>query len=292
MEFIIENVRLRELVAIVNENRRFYDDFVEFLAGNDYQSVHSFINETDELGAKEVIIAYLGRGSEVRLYNGMGEPYPNRQARWLFLSWLLRDAPAQRLQPLVRTMPGDSVTERRSNLLNSLRKDLQTIFPDPASWEWPALSEVLIARLEGSRRALRGTLFEAIVRRSLATVFERHSIELRIGDSQVRLYEETYDVVIYGLTETVLLPVKTRETMGGGHAMLFTRDIEKAISVAEEVGHRCIPIIVAESWGGNLEDLVCENFVYLRMNPNQITLVEPMLVQELENLIEVFRGIS
>ena len=292
MEFIIENVRLRELVAIVNENRKFYDDFVEFLVGNNYQSVHSFINETDEPEAKEVIIAYLGRDSEVRLYNGMGEPYPDRQARWLFLSWLLRDAPAQRLQPLVRTMPGDTVMERRANLLNRLRKDLQTIFPDPASWEWPALSEVLIARLEGSRRALRGTLFEAIVRRSLATVFDRHSIELRIGDGQVRLYDETYDVAIYGLTETVLLPVKTRETMGGGHAMLFTRDIEKAISVAEEAGHRCIPIIVAESWGGNLEDLVCENFVYLQMNPNQITLVEPMLVQELENLVAVFRGVS
>lgn len=292
MEFVIENIRLRELVAIVNENRKFYDDFVEFLVGNDYQNVHSFINETDDAEAQGVILAYLVRTSDVRLYNGMGEPYANRQARWLFLSWLLRDAPAQRLLPLVRVMPGDSVTEQRANLLNLLRKDLRVIFPNPASWEWPALSEVLIARLEGSRRALRGTLFEAIVRRCLATVFERHSIGLQIGDRQVRLYDETYDVAVYGLNETVLLPVKTRETMGGGHAMLFTRDIEKAISVAEAAGHRCIPIVVAESWAGNLEDLACEHFVHLQMNPNQIARVEQVLLQELENLIEVFRGVS
>lgn len=292
MEFIIENIRLRELVAIVNENRNFYYDFVEFLLENDYENVHSFINELDDKKAIEVIGAYLDRKSEVTLYNGMGAAYGNRQARWLFLSWLFRDAPAQRLSPLVRNMPGTSTTERRANLLNRLRKDLQSIFPDAPSWEWPALAEVLIARLEGSRRALRGTLFESIVRRCLAAVFERHSIELQIGDRQVRLHEETYDVAVYGLTETVLLPVKTRETMGGGHAMLFTRDIEKAISVAEEAGHRCIPIIVAESWGGDLNDLACEHFVHLQMNPNQITQVEPTLLQALENLIEVFQGIS
>ena len=106
------------------------------------------------------------------------------------------------------------------------------------------------------------------------------------------MHEETYDVAVYGLTETVLLPVKTRETMGGGHAMLFTRDIEKAITVAEEEGHRCIPIIVAESWGGNLDDLACEHFIHLQINPNQITRVEPMLLEELGGLIEVFRRIS
>ena len=292
MEFVIENIRLRELVTIVNENQSFYVDFTEFLSNDGYENIHDFINETDEERSKQVIMAYLDRRSDAQLYNGMGEAYSNRQARWMFISWILRDAPAQRLSPLVRVMPGNSVIERRANLLNKLRKDLQTIFPNPASWEWPALSEVLIARLEGSRRALRGTLFESIVRRCLATLFEEQSIALQIGDRQVRLHEETYDVAVYGLTETVLLPVKTRETMGGGHAMLFTRDIEKAITVAEEEGHRCIPIIVAESWGGNLEDLACEHFIHLQINPNQITRVEQMLLEELGGLIEVFRGIS
>lgn len=32
MDFILHNLRLRELVAIVQENRRFYQDFVTFLA--------------------------------------------------------------------------------------------------------------------------------------------------------------------------------------------------------------------------------------------------------------------
>ena len=263
-----------------------------FLLENGYSHIHAFVNEEDSEKGTNVVLTYLSRESEAKLYNGLGEAYSNSQARWLFLSWVFRDAPAQRLLPLVRIMPGDSVRERRANLLNRLREDLRPIFPNPASWEWPALSEVLISRLEGSRRALRGNLFESVVRRCLTTIFETHSIDLRIGDSQVRLLEETYDVAVYGLTSTLLLPVKTRETMGGGHAMLFTRDIEKAITVAEGEGYQCMPIIVAESWGGNLNDLPCEHIVYIQLNPNQVSLVEPILLEELEKLVDVFRGLT
>ena len=119
MEFVIENIRLRELVTIVNENQSFYVDFTEFLSNDGYENIHDFINETDEERSKQVIMAYLDRRSDVQLYNGMGEAYSNRQARWMFISWILRDAPAQRLSPLVRVMPGNSVIERRANLLNN-----------------------------------------------------------------------------------------------------------------------------------------------------------------------------
>jgi len=182
--------------------------------------------------------------------------------------------------------------ERRANLLNQLRKFVGPLFPEAENWSWPALSEVMLARLEGSRRALKGTRFEEIVRRSLKKVFERHRLALTIGEGEKRINDETYDVQILGKGKAILLPVKTRETMGGGHANLFTRDIFKAISVAHENGYECIPIIIAESWGGDLKSLDCEYFIHLKTNPNQIEAIEPMLVVELEKLVEVFRKFS
>jgi hypothetical protein len=292
LDFVIENIRLRELVAVVNENKAFFEDFINFLNDHGFNSVPEFINTEDDSKAQSTILAYLIHKSDAKLYDGLGNPYANGKARWYFLSWFLRDAPAQRLGPLVMHMPGNSPNERKARLLNELRKYVKPLFPETASWEWPALSEVLIARLEGSRRALKGTLFEAVVRRCLASVFDKHQIELRIGDKQIRVEDETYDVPVYGLEETLLIPVKTRETMGGGHALLFTRDIHKSVSVAEGAGFHCLPVVIAESWSGKLEDLACEHFVYIQANPNQITKIEPILLKELENLVDVFKTVS
>ena len=292
MDFVIENIRLRELVAVVNEDKEFFDDFINFLKDHGFKDVPDFIKTENDSKALSTILDYLTHTSNAKLYDGLGNPYTNGKARWFFMSWILRDAPAQRLGPLVKHMPGKSPNERKAWLLNELRKNINPLFPDTASWKWPALAEVLIARLEGSRRALKGNLFEAIVRRCLASVFDKHQIELRIGDKQIRVEDETYDVPVYGLEETLLIPVKTRETMGGGHALLFTRDIHKSVSVAEGAGFHCLPVVIAESWSGKLEDLACEHFVYIQANPNQITKIEPILLKELENLVDVFKAVS
>lgn len=87
------------------------------------------------------------------------------------------------------------------------------------------------------------------------------------------------------------MPVKTRETMGGGHALLFTRDIHKSISVAHDSGYECLPVIIAESWAGDLGTLTCKDHVYLNMNPNQIAQVEPALEAELRLRIPAFKSI-
>jgi hypothetical protein len=292
MGFIIENLRLLELVAIVKQNQKFYDDFCSYLHEHGYIDVHAFVKENSDEKATRAIREYLERQGEVPLLDGLARPYKDSTAKWYFLAWILRDAPAQRLQPLLSSIPGMSMEERRANLLNQLRKFVGPLFPEAENWSWPALSEVMLARLEGSRRALKGTRFEEIVRRSLKKVFERHRLALTIGEGEKRINDETYDVQILGKGKAILLPVKTRETMGGGHANLFTRDIFKAISVAHENGYECIPIIIAESWGGDLKSLDCEYFIHLKTNPNQIEAIEPMLVVELEKLVEVFRKFS
>jgi len=236
VKFIVENLRLGELVAIVRQNQKFYQDFCMFLRERGYSNLHSFIKEPEDGKAAKVLGEYMARQSDVQLLDGLGRPYRDSVARWYFLAWMLRDAPAQRLQPLLSGIEGGTLDERRINLLNRLRKFVGPLFPEAGNWSWPALSEVMLARLEGSRRALKGTRFEEVVRKSLKAVFIKNSVRLKIGDGQVRISEETYDVHIIGDKKAILLPVKTRETMGGGHANLFTRDIFKAVSVAHEHG--------------------------------------------------------
>ena len=293
MDFVLHNLRLRELVAIVQENRRFYEDFVGFLEQEGYTSVLHFIQEPSDERAIQTINRYLNRRSEVRLYDGLLRPYSNSRAKWYFIAWLLRDAATQRLQPLLSAVPGDTLIERRTYLLNEVRKFVAPLFPQSESWDWPAISEVMLSRLEGSRRALRGTLFEGIVRRNLESLITQHRLPLQVSRTQVQIEDETYDVQVTGESGSLLIPVKTRETMGGGHSLLFTRDIYKSILVATEQGLICVPIVIAESWTGDLEGLESELYIYIQANPNQVAAIEPILVQKLgEDLLPLLESIA
>ena len=288
MDFVIENLRLKELVLIVRRNKPFYDDFIAFLKAHGYGSLLAFINEASDDQALKTLVEYLKRTSPEHLLDGLGRPYAEGIARFYFLSWVLRDAPAQRLQPLLSQMPGRTLDEKRAALLNEIRKHTAPLFPCAENWSWNSISEVMLARLEGSRRALKGALFEGIVRTQLRDIFNRNGLNLEVGNREVKINDETYDVEVRGPNGRLLLPVKTRETMGGGHANLFTRDIHKSISVAEESGYHCIPIVIAESWGGDLGSLKCENYIYIKANPNQVVEIEPVLRSRLEEMVPVF----
>lgn len=147
-------------------------------------------------------------------------------------------------------------------------------------------------RLEGSRRSIRGTLFEAIVRRQLQSIFSERRMSLQVSEAEIRLQGETYDVSVVSAAGQILIPVKTRETMGGGHALLFTRDIHKSVSAAHAAGFVCLPIIVAESWAGDLTTLACQDWIYVDMNPNQILGVEQRLRVELLKRLPIFLALS
>ena len=288
MNFAYENIRLRELAAIADMNKEFFIDFNSFIVDRGYDSIYSFISEDEDDRGFEVIVDYLNRDlpDSVTLYDGIARPYPPNRAKWLFLGWLLRDAPEQRLRPMVSSMPGSTLNARKANLLNIVRKDVISSFPDNTYWEWHNIREVIIDRLEGSRRSLRGSLIEEIVRRTLRDIFEDASNQLEVAKSEIQLEGETYDVSIHGARGSILMPVKTRETMGGGHALLFTRDIHKSISVAHEAGYTCVPIIIAESWMGDLGSLNCEKTIHINLNPNQISIVENSLRSELAEITD------
>lgn len=291
--FIVENLRLKELAIVAEQNKPAFDDLVSYLRSQGYPSLHAFVIDQDIAKGEQVLLGYLQRPlpNGIALFDGIARPYQPEKAKWLLLGWTLRDAPEQRLRPMVSSMPGPSTIHKQAHLLNNLRVHVASIFPEPSRWEWTSISEVVIDRLEGSRRAIKGTLFEVIVRRNLRTIFDQSNLGLAISDAEIRLDGETYDVSVMGGRGQILLPVKTRETMGGGHALLFTRDIHKSISVAHNAGFECIPIIIAESWAGDLGTLACRDFIYINMNPNQIAQVEPVLATELMRRLPSFQAI-
>jgi hypothetical protein len=292
MDFVLYNLRLKELVAIVQANKQFFDDFIALLAEDGYGSILEFIQESSDLRATSTISKFLNRKSDVKLYDGLLRPYTNSKAKWFFLVWLLRDAATQRLQPLLKSVPGNTDTERKSYLINEIRKFIEPLFPCPESWEWPAISEVMLSRLEGSRRALKGTIFEELVRRNLREIIKDSHLSLNVSKTQAKINEETYDVEIVGANGTLLIPVKTRETMGGGHALLFTRDIYKSIMVAIEAGYKCVPVVIAESWSGDLDTLKSELYIYIQANPNQVSVIETLLFKKLHELIPLLKSLT
>lgn len=291
-ELVIENLRLKELILVVNKNKPFFDEFVEFLTTYGYENVLSFVSESDEEKMNIVLNDYFAHDFRNCLYDGIARPYDQSKSKWFFITWLLRDAPQQRLQPIVSSLKEGSATQKRIWVINRIIQFVAPLMPEKEQWEWHAIAEVMLQRLEGSRRALKGGLFEAIVRSQLTDLFKSKKLKLIVTNQEVMLNDETYDVEVVGEKGKILMPVKTRETMGGGHALLFTRDIHKSISVAHDNGFNCIPVVIAESWGGNLDRLPCDNYIYIPVNPNQVEKINPLLEAKLQELAPVFARIQ
>ncbi|MDB4421045.1 hypothetical protein N9271_01850 [Pseudomonadales bacterium] len=289
---VVENLRLKELLVVVELNKPFFEEFLAFIEGHGYANIRALIAESDEAQLEKVLNAYFSSDFENTLFDGIGRPYPDATSKWFFITWVLRDAATQRLAPIVSKTTGRNITEKRIKVICKILAFVEPLLPDEEQWEWPAIAEIMLQRLEGSRRALKGGLFEAIVRDKLKSLFKKHNLKIEVTNKEVKLNDETYDIELIGDNQKILMPVKTRETMGGGHALLFTRDIHKAIAVAEENGFNCIPVVIAESWGGNLDELNCDNYIYIQENPNQLDKINPKLEKELEALVSTFAEIE
>ena len=293
MTNIPDNIRLKELAIIANSNKPFFDDFINFLESENYNNLYKFLIEKDSSKAENFLLKYLERKlpKDLNLYDGIGRPYPQSKAKWLFLGWIFRDAPIQRLQTVLKNIDG-TANERKAILINHVREYVSTILPEPERWEWFPICEVMMERLEGSHRAIKGTLFEAIIRMNLNELFKNNKINLTVGETQIKLGSETYDITITGNKGIILIPVKTRETTGGGHALLFTRDINQAIEKARNDGYKCIPIIIAEAWKIDFNLLKSQEFIHIDKNPNQIIEVEPLLHNKLKEILHIFQSIE
>ncbi len=156
-----------------------------------------------------------------------------------------------------------------------------------ANFDWTAIREIIVDRLEGSRRAIKGHEKETVVRTSLLAAIQNYFADHEnygtyanavVRESEITLDGETFDaaVELYSkdgtLQRLILVPVKTRETEGGGHSHIFTRDINSAIDASKQgKDHFVVAFIVAQNWSEREQKHVreiCDFAVFVRKNPN------------------------
>lgn len=266
----ISHARLVELTKLADKAKPFYDwiesRFQEVLSRKD--SLNEILTTASKSEIRQAIFSCYSAANEENipfLFDGIGRSYPHAKACYYMFSWLIRDAPQQRLSPLIqriakisRKNKSDAEMEALAELFFKYRINVKT-------FEWKAVREVLIDRLEGSRRSIKGHEKETIVRTavlvSIQNFFENNGnygvySRVELIDKQVSIENETYDVSINLIDgdgksiQRILIPIKTRETEGGGHAHLFTRDIKSAMNTAKNANpdDYLIAVIVAKNW--------------------------------------------
>ena len=272
---IIEGVdvthsRLVELTNLADQAEAFYDwvegRFQAVLSRTD--SLDEILKSSSQAKIKKAITnCYRVNQAEglPLLFDGVGRSYPHTKACYYFFSWLIRDAPQQRLGPLIGRMVKNSRRRRSEIEIAVLASLICKYRPNVKTFSWEAVREVIIDRLEGSRRSIKGHEKEAVVRTALLAAFQNyfavHSnygifVGVEIADKQVVIGRESFDVSAILLdgngqcVRRILVPIKTRETEGGGHSHLFTRDIRSAINAArrDNKNDYLVVVIVARNW--------------------------------------------
>ncbi|MDJ0660010.1 MAG: hypothetical protein QNJ42_11055 [Crocosphaera sp.] len=289
----ITHYRLVELCHLADQAKPFYD-WVEKIAKKETGS-HKTLNEILLSASKETlfnIIDYCYNESDENkplLFDGIGRVYPHKKACFYFFAWIIRDAPQQRLAPLISRMRKLENIDKVMAETDTLCQLIYEYKSYVKSFEWLTVREIIIDRLEGSRRSIKGHHLEANVRTALITSFQYYfSVygnygiykKVKIADKQIKIDNHTIDVSAElinrnnGQKERLLIPIKTRETEGGGHAHIFTRDIMAAIHDIKENNHKhhIAVVIIAQNWSAseleNIDDQI-DLIFHFDMSPNK-----------------------
>jgi len=317
----IAHYRLIELAKLADQAKPFYDwvEKVSKRITGQSKDLNAILFSCSKQQIKEIIVNCYDDGKEEKplLFDGIGRVYDHFKACFYFFAWIIRDAPQQRLSPLIsRMQKADNISKRNAetDTLVELIYEYKTIVK---SFDWPAVREIVIDRLEGSRRSISGHNLEAYVRTSfVAAIQHYYSVYGNYGkfkivefaDKQIKLGRHTVDVSAKlhpkkttDEIESILIPVKTRETEGGGHSHLFTRDIITAITdIKKEVDNpHIIVVIVAENWSPTelttIDDAI-DLIFHFNMSPNKFVGFDDesqiKLNKYIESLFKTRGGIS
>lgn len=308
----IQHIRLEQLYLIADMCQPLYE-WVE----SKFQAVlgnSASLHENLMTGTREEITRCMTYCYERRteldiadgpiLYNGVGEPYTKIESLHKFLGWLPRDAPDQRLTPLlrqvVRSLPQKTVDYKvRAGAYATLIEEYRSVIKN---FTWEAMREVLVDRLEGSRRAGKAHRIEAGIRRSVAEILESteetRSANLaydraRVEPTEIRLGGETYDIAVSFRSKGVvqqwlLMPVKTRETQGGGHGTLFERELRPPVRAAKQLSPPAFVVLVAiaGNWPVEKARQICDWVVHLSGDTGSNTELSTEQLGELRQILE------
>lgn len=289
----ITHYRLVELSKLADQAKPFYD-WVERIAKKQtgsQKSLNEIILQASKESLSDIILYCYNETDENRplLFDGIGRVYPHAKACFYFFDWIIKDAPQQRLAPLIARMRKLEDIDKVIAETDTLVELIYEYKSYAKSFEWLTIREVIIDRLEGSRRSIKGHHLEASVRTALITSFQHYfSIygnygkykKVKIADKQIKIGNHTVDVSAELIPldgspgETLLMPIKTRETEGGGHAHIFTRDIIAAVRELKEDSNKyyMTAVIIAQNWSaselGNIDDQIDLVF-HFDMSPNK-----------------------
>lgn len=281
----IAHLRLVDLTRLADQAKPFYDwaemQFQRILATSQplEQICIASSKEQLQLGLRQCYDA-AGKPDLPLLFDGAGRSYPHAQACYYFFSWMIRDAPKQRLEPLIRRIMQSSGRSRIDIEIDVLASLIYKYRTDVKTFTWEVIREIIIDRLEGSRRAIKGHKKETIIRTalllSIQDFFTTHShygnyAKVELSASQIMVGKESFDVSAALMDQTghiarrILVPIKTRETEGGGHSHLFTRDIMSAINSvrASHPDDFLIVVIVAKNWSQREAQEIAEKVDHL-----------------------------
>ena len=290
----VSHARLVELAKLADQGKPFYDwvtiQFQAHLRTNrTFDEILATIGEADLRSAMSRCYSAEDQPQRPILTDGIGRTYPHSKACYYFFSWLIRDAPQQRLSPLVARICKATSQTRGDVEIKVLAALITKYRCNVITFRWEAVREVMIDRLEGSRRSIKGHEKETIGRTALVAAlqayYKRHGNYGRFGtvevpNTQVSIRNETFDVSANLLDSRgrrvcrILMPIKTRETEGGGHAHLFTRDVMGALTAvrAEDSNDFLAIVIVARNWSSREADIIrdrVDHAAVFDLSPNE-----------------------
>ncbi|MDJ1179350.1 hypothetical protein PJF56_10785 [Roseofilum sp. BLCC_M91] len=289
----ITHYRLVELANLADQAKPFYD-WVERTAKRltgSHKDLNQILMSVSKSELISIIDACYHEREEKRplLFDGIGRVYPHNKACFYFFAWIIRDAPQQRLAPLITRMRKLKKIKKIAAETDTLAELIVEYRSWVQSFSWLTVREVIIDRLEGSRRSIKGHYLEASARTAIITAFQNHYAihgnygkykKIIIADKQIKINQHTIDVSVELIPsdgspkKIILMPIKTRETEGGGHSHLFTRDIMASIGELKDdpQSYYIIVVIVALNWSiselGNMQNKIDKLF-HFNMNPNQ-----------------------
>lgn len=288
------NDKLVELAAIARQNRSAFEFFLAHIRDCGFSSLFDFVTSKDEILAMAAIECFLdsGMSEAAALLDGMGRPYKPKQGAWLLVAWVLRDSPQQRLSPMLASCKTEHGASSRATILNRSRASAAAAFPDPVFWEWPNIMMSMIRNLEGSRRALKGLAAEDMVREALSAVLTELGLDILPAPAATTIDGESHDIALEGPGGCLLFSVKTRETGGGGHAHIFSRDVASAARKARDGGAHCIPVIVSRNWTADISRMECHDVIHIPLDPAEGAPVSESLMNAFRIRAELFLRIA
>lgn len=289
----IAHYRLIELAKLADQAKPFYDwieKHAKIVTGS-HKSFNDILMSCSKANLSKIIQAcYLDTTDEKPfLIDGIGRVYNHSKACFYFFAWIIRDAPQQRLSPLISRMQKANDVKKFVAETDSLTELIFEYRSIVKNFEWATVREIVIDRLEGSRRSISGHHVESNIRTGLITAIQNfYSIynnygkfkKVEIADKQIKVGRHTVDVSakLYpkngGDAINLLIPVKTRETEGGGHSHIFSRDILSVITdIKKELDNYHIAvIIVAENWSVSEISTITneiDQIFHFNMSPNK-----------------------